>query len=120
MSCDGTEAVSTSNLRAVAGALRSSLTERIEGGGGVVLASGSNGGTATLSDDFSNYDVIKVASTSGIHSSFVELVAPLETNTNYMMFSTGGGMAYVRFTGKRTMTGVSGSYFVIGYKYQTA
>lgn len=90
------------------------------GRGGVVLASGSNGGTATLSDDFSNYDVIKVASTSGIHSSFVELVAPLETNTNYMMFSTGGVMAYVRFTGKRTMTGVYGSYFVIGYKYQTA
>ena len=35
MSCDGTESVSTSNLRAVAGALRSSLTERIEGGGGL-------------------------------------------------------------------------------------
>lgn len=35
MPCDGTETVSTANLRAVAGALRSSLTERIEAGGGL-------------------------------------------------------------------------------------
>ena len=35
MAADGTESVSTSNLRAALGALRSSLTERIEGGGGL-------------------------------------------------------------------------------------
>ena len=119
MSCDGTEAVSTSNLRAVAGALRSSLTGRIEGRGGVVLASGSKAGTVELSDDYSNYDIIKVVVTSGTNSSFVELVAPLETNTDYMFI--GVGMAWVAFRGPREMyMSASGSFFVIGYKYQTA
>lgn len=74
-----------------------------------------------LSDDFSNYDVVKVVSTSGIHSSYAELVAPLKTDTNYMLSSTAGGMAWVSFRGQRQLyMNVSGSFFVIGYKYQTA
>lgn len=73
-----------------------------------------------LSDDYSNYDIIKVAVTSGTDSSFVELVAPLETNTNYMLL-VGGGMSWVTFRGPREMyMSASGSFFVIGYKYQTA
>lgn len=122
MSCDGTESVSTSNLRAVVGALRSSLTERIDGGGGVILASGSKTGNVALSDDYSNYDIIKVAVTSGANSSFVELVAPLETNTNYSLLVSGSGsQAWVTFNGPRKMyLNFSGSFFVIGYKYQTA
>ena len=72
----------------------------------------------TLSDDYSNYDIIKVAVTSGTNSSFVELVAPLETNTNYMFI--GGSMSWAAFRGPREMyMSVSGSFFVIGYKYQT-
>lgn len=74
----------------------------------------------TLSDDYSSYDVIKVAVTSGTGSSFVELVAPLQTNTNYSLL-VNGGMAWVTFRGPREMyMSVSGSFFVIGYKYQTA
>lgn len=75
----------------------------------------------SLSDDYSNYDIIKVAVTSGIHSSYAELVAPLETDTNYMLSSTVGSMAWVIFRGQRQLyMSVSGSFFVIGYKYQTA
>lgn len=75
----------------------------------------------TLSDDFSNYDIIKVVSTSGTSSASAELVAPLETSTNYSLHSTAGGMAWVTFRGPREMyMNASGSFFVIGYKYQTA
>ena len=75
----------------------------------------------TLSDDFSNYDIIKVVSTSGTHNVSAELVAPLETSTNYTLHSTAGGMAWVTFNGPRKMyLNFSGSFFVIGYRYQTA
>ena len=75
----------------------------------------------TLSDDYSRYYIIKVAVTSGTNSSSVELVAPLETSTNYLLHNTGGGMSWVAFRGPREMyLSVSGSFFVIGYKYQTA